>query len=167
MFDLNGGAIISNIFSQRDTGWKKCDRDIPIKNQVDAWQRLFIAHHWQQSTSEWILNWKSRKPTWIWSAQINFKNPHTSKGTKMYLTLIRWARRTWRAPCSQGRLRRGIVNLSSEEARAGFCCRMGAAPEMRGDTAPLSYPPKPCPPATTGAHCWGGENGISEAENVC
>lgn len=70
-----------------------------------------------------------------------------------YLTLKRWARRTWRAPCLQGRLRRGVVSLSPEEARAGFCYRMGAAPEKGGDTAPLSYPPKPCPPATTGAHC--------------
>lgn len=74
------------------------------------------------------------------------------------LTLRRWARRTWRAPCPQGKLRRGVASLSPEEARAGSCCRTGAALEMGGDTAPLSCPPKPCPPATTGARCWGGKN---------
>lgn len=74
--------------------------------------------------------------------------------TLQYLTLRRWARRTWRAPCPPGRLRRGVASLCSEEARTGSCCRTGAAPEMGGDTAPLSCPPKPCPPATAGAHCW-------------
>lgn len=90
----------------------------------------------------------------------------STKMVPQNLTLKRWVRHTWRALCPQERLHHGVVSLSPEEGRAGSYCRMGAAPEMGGDTAPLSYPPKPCPPATTGAHCWGKSKRKRESENL-
>lgn len=112
-----------------------------------------------------MKNWVDQSRSTLTTSKHQTIRWWSSEMAPQYLTLKRWARRTWRAPCLQGRLRRGVVSLSPEGARAGSCCRTGAAPEKGGDTAPLSYPPKPCPPATTGAHCC--ENNERESDRNC